>query len=88
MKVEQVVSALLEHKMLGFRAIAVEADVLDRLAVARAFDAAEQAFGTVTILVNNAGVAHAGRAVEVSEPDWRRVLAPRGTPRAARRRQQ
>ena len=26
--------------------------------MARAFDAAEKAFGTVTILVNNAGVAH------------------------------
>jgi 3-oxoacyl-[acyl-carrier protein] reductase len=29
----------------------------------------------VTILVNNAGVASAGRAVEVSEEEWRRVLA-------------
>jgi 3-oxoacyl-[acyl-carrier protein] reductase len=39
-----------------------------------AFDAAEAAFGTVTILVNNAGVAHAGRAVELSEEEWRRVV--------------
>ena len=58
----------------GGRAIAVEADVLDRAAMARAFDAAEKAFGTVTILVNNAGVAHADRAVELSEEQWRRVL--------------
>src|SRR5260370_86639 len=43
----------------GGRAIAIGADVLDRAAMARAFDEAEQAFGTVTILVNNAGVAHA-----------------------------
>jgi NAD(P)-dependent dehydrogenase (short-subunit alcohol dehydrogenase family) len=40
----------------------------------RAFDAAEKAFGTVTILVNNAGVAHADRAVELSEEGWRRVV--------------
>jgi len=57
------------------RAVAVEADVLDRDAMARAFDAVEAAFGTVTILVNNAGVVHAGRAVELSEAEWRRVLA-------------
>jgi NAD(P)-dependent dehydrogenase (short-subunit alcohol dehydrogenase family) len=58
----------------GGRAVAIEADVLDRAAMARAFDAAEAAFGTVTILVNNAGVAHSGRAVEMSEPEWRRVI--------------
>ena len=59
----------------GGRAIAVEADVLDRAAMGRAFDAAEKAFGTVTILINNAGVAHADRAVELSEEQWRRVLS-------------
>ena len=41
----------------------------------RAFDAAEQAFGAVTILVNNAGVAHGGRAVEMPPEEWRRVLS-------------
>ncbi len=40
-----------------------------------AFDAAEKAFGTVTVLVNNAGVVHSGRAVELAEEDWRRVLS-------------
>ncbi|HEY2134479.1 MAG TPA: glucose 1-dehydrogenase [Xanthobacteraceae bacterium] len=59
----------------GGRAVAISADVLDRAAMVRAFDEAEKAFGTVTILVNNAGVAHAGRAVELSETDWRRVLS-------------
>src|SRR5580692_7529383 len=49
----------------GGRAIAVEADVTDRGAIARAYDEAEKAFGTVTILVNNAGVAHGGRAVDM-----------------------
>ncbi|MGB6759579.1 MAG: SDR family oxidoreductase, partial [Xanthobacteraceae bacterium] len=29
----------------------------------------------VTILVNNAGVAHSGRAVEMPEDEWRRVLS-------------
>jgi 3-oxoacyl-[acyl-carrier protein] reductase len=58
----------------GGRAVAIVADVLDRAAMTRAFDAAEQAFGTVTVLVNNAGVVHSGRAVEVAEDEWRRVL--------------
>jgi NAD(P)-dependent dehydrogenase (short-subunit alcohol dehydrogenase family) len=59
----------------GGRAIAVEADVRDRAAMQAAFDEAEKSFGTVTILVNNAGVAHAGRAIELSEEEWRRVLS-------------
>ena len=59
----------------GGRAVAIEADVTDRVAMTRAFDAAEKAFGTVTILVNNAGVAHAARAVELAEDEWRRVLS-------------
>jgi 3-oxoacyl-[acyl-carrier protein] reductase len=59
----------------GKRAVAIEADVCDRAAMRRAFEAAEQAFGTVTILVNNAGVVQSGRAVELAEEDWRRVLA-------------
>ena len=59
----------------GGRAVAIEADVLDAAAMTAAFDAAEAAFGTVTILVNNAGIVHSGRAVEVGAEEWRRVLA-------------
>lgn len=58
----------------GGRALAIEADVLDRTAMIRAFDQAEKAFGTVTVLVNNAGVAHSTRAIELSEEEWRRIL--------------
>jgi 3-oxoacyl-[acyl-carrier protein] reductase len=57
----------------GGQAIAAEADVLDREAMKRAFDAAEKAFGTVTLLINNAGVTHADRVTEMSEDTWRRV---------------
>ena len=59
----------------GGRAVAIEADVTDHAAIARAFDAAEKAFGTVTILVNNAGIAHGGRAVEMPPEEWRKVLS-------------
>jgi 3-oxoacyl-[acyl-carrier protein] reductase len=59
----------------GGRAVAVEADVTDRAAMRQAFDAAERAFGTVTILVNNAGVVNSSRAVDLAEEEWRRVLS-------------
>src|ERR1700745_1809075 len=61
-------------KKEGGKAVAISADVLDRAAIVRAFDQAEAAFGTVTVVVNNAGVAHAGRAVEMAEDEWRRVV--------------
>ena len=59
----------------GGTAIAVEADVLDRSAMTRAFDTIEAAFGTVTILVNNAGAAQGVRALDMSADEWRRVLS-------------
>ncbi|HYC16120.1 MAG TPA: glucose 1-dehydrogenase [Pseudolabrys sp.] len=64
-----------EIETKGGKAIAIEADVIDRAAMTRAFDAAEKAFGTVTILVNNAGIAHGGRAVEMPPEEWRKVLS-------------
>ena len=60
----------------GGRAVAIEADVTDRTAMLRAFDATEAAFGTVTILVNNAGIAQSSkRAIEVTAEEWRKVLS-------------
>jgi NAD(P)-dependent dehydrogenase (short-subunit alcohol dehydrogenase family) len=65
-----------EIEAKGGRAVSIEADVTDPAAMTRAFDAAEKAFGTVTILVNNAGIAQAARrATEVSMEEWRKVLA-------------
>lgn len=59
----------------GGRAVAIGADVVDRGAMRQAFDQAEAAFGCVSILVNNAGIAHSTRAVELDEEEWRRVVA-------------
>src|SRR5579872_2675423 len=59
----------------GGKAVAVVADVADRAAMLRAFDVAEKAFGTVTILVNNAGIAHGGRATDMTPEEWRDVLS-------------
>jgi 3-oxoacyl-[acyl-carrier protein] reductase len=65
-----------ELEKSGAQAIAIAADVNNRDDMLRAFDAAEKAFGTVTILVNNAGVAQKSvRATDVTPDEWRRVLS-------------
>jgi 3-oxoacyl-[acyl-carrier protein] reductase len=50
---EQTVEAITKA---GGKAVAIQADVSDAGAIGKLFDAAEKAFGPVTILVNNAGV--------------------------------
>ena len=59
----------------GGTALAIEADVLDRAAMLRAFETAEKAYGTVTVLINNAGAAQAMRALDMTEDEWRRILS-------------
>ncbi len=59
----------------GGKAHAVELDVADQGAIAGAFDAAEAAFGTVTILVNNAGVAGNKPVFDITPDDWRKVMS-------------
>ena len=73
-RAEKLGDAKARIEKAGGKAIAVEADVLDRAQMNRAFDQAEQALGTVTILVNNAGVAHSTRATDLSEDEWRHVV--------------
>src|SRR5207237_5001777 len=53
---ERLNDAKAKIEKAGGKAITIEADVLNRAQMERAFDQAEQALGTVTILVNNAGV--------------------------------
>ncbi len=59
----------------GGRALAVSLDVSERDSVRAAFDAIEQAFGPVEVLINNAGVGYHGFAMDVSDADWRSVMA-------------
>lgn len=58
----------------GGRAAAVAMDVTDTATIAAAFDAAEQALGPVTVLVNNAGIAVEKLALAQTEADWDAVL--------------
>ena len=58
----------------GGAARPVEMDVKNMQSVSNAFDLAESAFGTVTILVNNAGISRAAPLLELSEQDWDDVM--------------
>lgn len=59
----------------GGEAVAVELDVADQAAIAPAFDAAEAAFGAVTILVNNAGIDGSSPPLDMTPGQWRKVMA-------------
>jgi NAD(P)-dependent dehydrogenase (short-subunit alcohol dehydrogenase family) len=61
-RVERLDELVAEIEAAGGRAAAVPLDVSDAEAIPGAVDAAEAAFGTVTILVNNAGIPDAQRA--------------------------
>lgn len=58
----------------GGRAVAVPLDVTDPASVERAIAAAVERAGTPDIVVNNAGIAQAKPALELTEEDWRQVM--------------
>ena len=58
----------------GGNALAVEINVTDERSVASAYDAAENAFGTVDTIIANAGVSAPGRSTDISVADIRSVL--------------
>ena len=55
-------------------ALAVATDVSDGASVQAMFDAAQQAYGRVDILVNSAAVGSGGDVTTISEADWERSL--------------
>ncbi|AMP14813.1 SDR family oxidoreductase [Collimonas pratensis] len=59
----------------GGQALAVQADVSDAVAVRAMFDAAEQAFGGVDVLVNNAGIMLNASIAETDDAAFDRQIA-------------
>jgi len=59
----------------GGRAIALQADVSNAESVASMMDAVIAKFGSITILVNNAGITQAKRMAEMSEAEWDRIMS-------------
>ncbi|WP_142826019.1 SDR family NAD(P)-dependent oxidoreductase [Planococcus soli] len=67
-------AALLELQMHNPKCIAVSGDLSDIAEVRKLIDKAASEFGTIDVLVNNAGVNIAKPAMEVTEEDWDTVL--------------
>ncbi|MFA1241050.1 SDR family oxidoreductase [Serratia odorifera] len=61
-------------EQVGGRALSAQADVSDAAAVARMFERAEQAFGGVDVLVNNAGVIALAPLAEIDDTEVDRVI--------------
>ncbi|MFZ0703173.1 MAG: SDR family NAD(P)-dependent oxidoreductase [Candidatus Acidiferrales bacterium] len=59
----------------GHEALAVVCDVTRKASVEAAVRAAEERFGGLNVIVNNAGALHVGTAEETSDEDWNRVIA-------------
>ena len=59
----------------GGEAIAVQADIADPAAVAALFDAAEQAFGRIDVVVNSAGVMKLGAIADYDDATFDQTVA-------------
>ena len=68
-------SIVAEIVAAGGRAMAVQADVAERAAVADMVHRVEDALGPVSLLVSNAGVAGQAQFQDVGEAMWRRYFA-------------
>lgn len=64
-----------EVEGLGRKTLAIQVDVSQRDDVQRLVSEVVSAFGTISILVNNAGIIRRGTFLEHSPEDWDRVLS-------------
>jgi 2-dehydro-3-deoxy-D-gluconate 5-dehydrogenase len=53
----------------------IAADIREHDDIVKMFDVAEQAFGTVTVIFNNAGVSERQRAGKISRDSWRDIMS-------------
>ncbi len=73
-RADRLIDLVKEIQTAGGSAFAVSMDVTDSESVEQAIHTAEEAFGSITILVNNAGVADSRRFVNVDESSWDFVM--------------
>jgi NAD(P)-dependent dehydrogenase (short-subunit alcohol dehydrogenase family) len=72
---EELTRVVDELNAAGGKALGVSVDIRDRSAVHKMVDRANRNFGTVEILVNNAGVVCTGLLEEAKEEQWDMVAA-------------
>lgn len=73
-RTELLQSACDEINAAGGEAMAVTMDVTDSTGIASAFEAVEQELGTVTVLINNAGITIPKPLVDLEDEDWASVI--------------
>lgn len=61
-------------KQAGSKAIAVQADISKEEDVFHLFDEARKHFGTINILVNNAGIQKDAAFIDMTLDEWRKVI--------------
>jgi 3-oxoacyl-[acyl-carrier protein] reductase len=59
---------------LGRRAVSIQTDVSQAAAVRKMISEIEQQLGTISILVNNAGIARQQPIEEITEKDWDEIM--------------
>ncbi|MGF6318042.1 SDR family NAD(P)-dependent oxidoreductase [Pseudomonas frederiksbergensis] len=74
-RVERLQALAEQLRGQGGEVITVALDVTARASVEAAFDLAQQTFGVVDVVINNAGVGGAVKALEVTEQDWSTMIS-------------
>lgn len=71
---EAIESVAAELRAAGHQAVAIELDIGNTDSVTAAFDAAEKAFGTIDLLVNNAGQIVFAPFPDISDEQWTNIM--------------
>jgi 3-oxoacyl-[acyl-carrier protein] reductase len=71
---EEIDSVAAKVRSLRVKALAITADVADINSVNTAVEKALAEFGTIDILINNAGIAAFGKFLELEPTDWERII--------------
>jgi glucose 1-dehydrogenase len=71
---EKAKAVVRELETFGARGLALGADVADEAQVLGLFERARQEFGTLHIVVNNAGLQRDAALTDMTLADWRRVI--------------
>jgi 3-oxoacyl-[acyl-carrier protein] reductase len=74
-RAEKAASVCAEIKKHGRQALAIRMDVTDRASIVAAAEKASRQFGSISILVNNAGINRPADFDRVEEQDWDFVLS-------------
>lgn len=71
---EEIESVAAKVRSLRVKALAITADVADINSVNAAVEQALAEFGSIDILINNAGIAAFGKFLELEPTDWERII--------------